>query len=501
MRKALALILCLVMLLGVFPMSAATAEGKAEKLPEANAASVGEGEILYLTGGKNTATLQEAQATEGVSIVSTNSVQPSRIENAFYVIVDYNEIVSNKVLLDKIKEMIANDKIVFIRANGQETCTEELYNLLGYKETNGTVILSEIEDLKAKYQTYGYMAYLDGESGLQVVMQEFEDTSINFNLSEKELEEGTLTEESRKQMTKVLSAIEPYSFSLEIEASKAFVSDVMSMKAEEITDPCADELTDISASFSTTYHYQKNYYTKTFTIGGKTTNTTKYGIGQLTVIIRANRIAPEDTYKDNNGVLRPIISPANIKPGRYETTWVFLAVIRMKPLNPSSNFIVKVMNKSVEIKMSTLTKFFSSATYKKEMDDYLPKTDTSGQTDVTYTIGINGSGSKPAGKPATGSVGANFGVTWKVSYKDITFTVDDYWGASRQYVKWVYKMNANRVRYTSIELVPGVRVNNKNTTNLFPNAAVTFSAKGQWRTNIGTVDGNYGTYTYYAPYM
>ena len=104
------------------------------------------------------------------------------------------------------------------------------------------------------------------------------------------------------------------------------------------------------------------------------------------------------------------------------------------------------------------------ASYKNVIMDYLPKIDTSGATDVTYSLGATGSISSKNGNAA----GINGGVSWKQSYKDVEFTIDYSAGANVKTNKaaWNYDMDSawriwpTEVEKTTIELKSAVRVDN-----------------------------------------
>lgn len=384
MKKALALILCLVMLLGVFPMSAAFAEGETEKLPEANAASVGEGEILYLTEKTNTATLQEAQATEGVATASIKAVSDARIENAMYVIVDYAEMISNDALLKKVKEMVAGGKYVFIRANGQEATRETIFKLM---DTEPSLVMedSEFDAVKAQYQTFGYMIYMD-KNKVQVVRNEFEEVSFlnseEFPMSKEALRTEPLTNETREFMKETLQKIEPASFESVVNATKSFV---VNREPEKQT---SDSTMGIADQFDNWDYVTETAFTKHY-------RNPEDGVeyGHITTTGFAVEVNPAQPTSSSVG----------------GSQWIF-AIETTMVAGKVGSLGFKSTNSSLDVFFYSYYEqpydFYNGLTYHKHINQVRPIEAWSGQEDVTFNFS-----STP-------------GVQWKTSYKDVIIQND-----------------------------------------------------------------------------
>ncbi|MBR3460164.1 MAG: hypothetical protein IKH21_05130 [Clostridia bacterium] len=414
MKKELALILCLVMLLGVFPMSAATAEGKAEKLPEADVSSVGEGEILYLTEGKNTATQQEAQTTESVAAVNFKSVNADRVENAMYIILDYAEIIGNDALLKKVKEMVASGKYVFIRANGREATRDDIYKLLE-EEAVFNVEDSEFDALKAQYQTSGYIIHKD-DYGMNVLRLQFsEDNSFqNFSVYEKgvDLSSGTLSKEARQMLITDLSKAESVSFIEEVEATKSYVSSRISNITVDADSPNSTP-TDNIYTWPLRHDWERSIFRH---------NGVQYGV--ITRYLRGKEV-----YPSPDGPQYIFVLVHEMANGQYEGK-----ITR---------------NAQLEVKMLTCPSL-SGISYHRMITENQPKTDMSGQTSVSMSFGVSQSS------------GVNAGVSWSTSFKDVEIAATLQKDSYLHLAQWSFKMQHLKEVGAGVTLQTAILIENQN---------------------------------------
>lgn len=183
-------------------------------------------------------------------------------------------------------------------------------------------------------------------------------------------------------------------------------------------------------------------------------SSTNIAVGSITRRICAARLYPTTTVKTG--------TPYPVATGN--TKWAFQAVINLSP-KWSTNGAV---NGNLYISFTTYPVGINNATYKNVIMDYQPKTDTSEKTDVTYSIGANGS----LGTEGP-SAGISGGVSWVKSYKDITFTVDFASGSSTttNRAAWYYTIGHGAdinwdlwfpkdVQKSTVELISAVRVDN-----------------------------------------
>lgn len=106
-------------------------------------------------------------------------------------------------------------------------------------------------------------------------------------------------------------------------------------------------------------------------------------------------------------------------PSYITSKWAYMCDTYMQPTWSQSK-AYRSLNKNLSVSFTTYPTGSGNATYKMTLRDYTPKVDLSGKTDVTLSVGANGTAS---GSPGfTGSAGFNV----KTSFADVKITVPNW---------------------------------------------------------------------------
>ena len=373
-------------------------------------------------------------------------------------------IVELELLQDKdkcifVKNLIQSGKMVFIHAEAYEANRTLIHDMLNFPEKNGELITSSDIELKERINTYGYIVYIENNI-LQVVRQLYDNSTAklknyinnDLGISIEQLE--TLPNDEKN---KVRSKIESkkidllrdrlnMSFDDQIEAIEDFIS---YNGANHSGTTNGIQSRGLNASFD----YEVLYDTITYL------NVTGSSIGSITRTINAKRLNAASAATKQ---------------------WAFVASVDMSPKYSSNK---KVANDALVLGLSTYPVGTSNITYKQVIMDYLPKTDTSGQSSTTYSIGASLSNS---------GVSISGGATWTATYKDVDFKVDRVSGANtnHNYIRWDFVMpidNRNslkNVHKSTICLIGGVRIANSGPKK----TAVQLNVKSYWYQVVGSTN-------------
>lgn len=469
---SLALILCLSFSLIAFPVNAAEIEST-----NSNA--------IYLIS-ENNATLEESNPT--ITVKNISKIESDDILNAPYIIVDYDVLNGDAEVLDYISNLVKVGKIIFIRAAAHTANVSMIKKLLDYSASdNGQIYETSAAALMERINTFGFIVYLDSNQNLQVVRQSADYVSLTEKAlsvdSSEENASDTVVEQvdtsgskmSQERALALLNSKRP-SFDDEVEA----INEFLSYNSPTDVHHFSDMSQEIGAQgFTVGCNYEMlwdtvNYYTDE---DGMT-------VGSITRRICASRLYPETTVKTGD--------PYPVATGN--TKWAFQSVINLSP-KWSTN---EVVNGSLCTSFTTYPVESGNLTYKNVIMDYQPKTDTSGKTDVTYSIGPELSWGKEGAE-----VGISGGVSWVKSYKDITFTVNYSAGANTSVncAEWYYTIGngaekngdlwfPKAVQKSTVELISAVRVDNNGHTSV----GVQLNTRPTWGKLTGFLTG-----TTYAP--
>lgn len=430
--------------------------------------------ILFLTSNNSSNHL--SCSIKGLRELNVADVTLTDVCNSAYITVNFLDLRSDEELLKYVTDLVDIGKVVYIRASGYSANESLIRDILTPEAKNESEIIeTSPEALYARSNTFGYIIYRDSAQHIQVIRQRNESIFLDNDIPESVIN-GQITVEGQLDFDNIVNSnkIIDMEFAEELDA----VDDFLSYLSPTDLSYWYDQNIDLSAqAFDVGSNYEYildtiNYY---------------YGdvrIGAYTRRICASRLYPETSVK--TGTPYPAVTSGNTK-------WAFQAVINMSPNNSGEG----VVNCELYTSFTTYPVGTGNLTYKNVITDYLPKTDTSGQTDITYTIGPNFAYSSKDG--ASGSISG--GVSWVESYKDITFTVDYAAGlnTSTNVAAWNYKIgkggdiNADilfpkSIQKTNIELISAVRVDNYGHTR----AGVQLNVSPKW----GKTTGFLSTTTY-----
>lgn len=471
---SLALILCLSFSLIAVPANAAENESTNNN-------------AIYLFS-ENNATLEESNPT--VTVKDIGKIESGDVLNAPYIIVDFDVLNDDAEVLDYISNLVKVGKIIFVRAEAHTANVSLIERLFDYSASdNGQIYETSSAALMERINTFGFVVYLDSNQNLQVVRQSadyvsltekaFSEDSSKANASDFVVEQVEISgsEMSKERASALLNSKRP-SFDDEVEA----INEFLSYNSPTDVHNFSDMNQEIDAQgFDVGCNYERlwdtvNYYTVE----------NGMAVGSITRRICAARLYPETTVK--------IGAPSPVATGN--TKWAFQSVINLSP-KWSTN---EVVNGNLYTSFTTYPVGSSNLTYKNVIMDYQPKTDTSGKTDVTYSIGPEFSWGKEGAE-----VGISGGVSWVKSYEDITFTVDYSAGAntSTNIAAWYYTIGRGTeingdlwfpkaLQKSTVELISAVRVDNNGHTSV----GVQLNTQPTWGKLTGFLTG-----TAYTPAM
>lgn len=470
---SMALILCLSFSLIAVPSNAAEYEST-------------DNNAIYLFS-ENNATFDEINPA--VTAMNIGKVHSNDVLNAPYIIVDFDALNSDAIILDYISNLVKIGKIIFIRAEAHTANVSLLETLFDYSSIdNGQMYETSSAALMERINTFGFIVYLDSNQNLQIVRQSadyvsltekiFSEETSQSDISDFVVEQVTILESamSKDRASALLNSKRP-SFNDEIEA----INEFLSYNSPTDVHNFSDLEHDIDAQgFDVGCNYERlwdtvNYYT---TEDGM-------AVGSITRRICAARLYPETTVK--------IGAPSPVATGN--TKWAFQSVINLSP-KWSTN---EVVNGNLYTSFTTYPVGASNLTYKNVIMDYQPKTDTSGKKDVTYSIGPEFSWGKEGAE-----IGISGGVSWVKSYENITFTVDYSAGenTSTNNAAWYYTigrgteigdlLSPQALQKTTVEIISAVRIDNNGHTSV----GVQLNTQPTWGKLTGFLTG-----TIYTPAM
>ena len=417
--------------------------------------------VVYLTSQSSVSMQDVVSMTDGVVARATEKVSSSEIYDAPFVVVEFEALQNDANLLDYTKDLISIGKIVLIRADAYQANASIITKMLGFPDAGDRLFETAQAALQERITTFGFIVFIDSNLQLQVVRQRIDratfeqSNTMRSKLSEAksisaEVQpvEGSITDETLDQemIERYLNCEKP-SLSEQVEA----INDFLSYNSPTDVSNYVDMDTELAAQgFDVGCNYEKIYDTVTYY------NKQGAVAGSITKRICAARLYPETTVK--TGAPKPAATSGTT------TKWAFQAVINMSPKWKASDKYHSSTNSTLYTSFTTYPVGSGNTSYKNVIMDYLPKIDTSGATDVTYSLGATGSISSKNGNAA----GINGGVSWKQSYKDVEFTIDYSAGANVKTNKaaWNYDMDSawriwpTEVEKTTIELKSAVRVDN-----------------------------------------
>lgn len=146
-------ILCLVFCLFIYSSSVSVL-ASAKTKDENNKSE----EFLYLDNGDdkniNKSDLQEAKSNPNVAVEDIDEVDVEDIIDKTFVIVDFDNLNTDKETLKLVKDVLCSGKMIFVRAKAYTANESILYKIIGYKQNSGEAIVENDEALKERVMLY-----------------------------------------------------------------------------------------------------------------------------------------------------------------------------------------------------------------------------------------------------------------------------------------------------------------------------------------------------------
>lgn len=378
---------------------------------------------VYLTNNKESA---EESVKEGISTVSYENINSSKVVDSDITIVDFEDLFDNNVFADEVSKHIRNGKKFYVRAQGYSANSDIISKILDIPETNGKVLEADDSGNYARIGTFGYMVFIDMNGNLQIVRQLrafAEDESISdevIDTPKQILGTEQTTDDERLKMKKVFDNAPEFTYADEIDAIDSFLT---TYSEREILKRSGENTNNLEAqSTFTSYAYEKIYdttywYANVRTSSSSTTSNKK--IGAITRVMYAKRLYCATANWGN--------------PSYLTSKWAYMSDTYKQPTWSQSK-TYRSLNNNLCISYSTFPTGSGNATYKMILRDYTPKVDLSGKTDVTLSVGANVTASKNPG--FTGSTGFNT----KTSFADVKITVPK-WQVGQSYSQNIVQIN------------------------------------------------------------
>lgn len=459
-------ILCLVFCLFIYSSSVSVL-ASAKTKDENNKSE----EFLYLDNGDdkniNKSDLQEAKSNPNVAVEDIDEVDVEDIIDKTFVIVDFDNLNTDKETLKLVKDVLCSGKMIFVRAKAYTANESILYKIIGYKQNSGEAIVENDEALKERVNTIGYVVFLDDNNCLQISRQRI--VNVNDQVLEKlqDYKEDNKNQLSKQEIEFIKQEINELNkqennvnlgIDQEIKCMEEF-SSYMTPTVEYINE--ADSGKVMPQGFDTGHNYTKIVDTVYCVYENKT-------MGAMTLRLYASRLYPKAKW---NGK-----APSNVSSSTT-TKWAYKAELEMSPRWSKQS----AKNNKLNLVMRTYATDSTAWTYQQVVFDYLPKTEISGSTEITYSLGASGSkeGAKVSG-----------GATWTQKMPDVDFTVDYAAGKKTKlnYASWTYyinmgmRLNPKNVAQSTICLPGSVVVYNYSKNR----CAINVKFTGTWYINGGT---------------
>lgn len=378
---------------------------------------------IYLTDDKE---LSREAKLDGISTVSTENINSTKVINSDITIVDFEDVFDNTVSANEISKQIQNGKKFYIRAQGYSANSDIISNILDIPETNGKVLEVDESGNYARIGTFGYMVFVDSNGRLQIVRQlrafaEDESISEESFVMPKQISDVEKTTDD--ELLKIKTAFDnapSFTYSDEMEAIDSFLTTYSQREVLKTSSENSSNL-EVQSTF-TSHTYEKVYdttywYANVRTSSSSTTYSKK--VGAITRVMYAERL---------------YCATANWGDPNYLTSkWAYMCDTYMQPTWSQSK-TYRSLNRNLCVSYSTYPTGSGNATYKMILRDYTPKVDLSGKTDVTLSVGANATASSSPG------FSGNAGFNVKTSFDDVKITVPN-WQVGLSYSQNIASIN------------------------------------------------------------
>lgn len=471
MKKIISLLLVMLMMLSAIPLSVSAASGEVRNAEQRDSIK----DAIYVS---NNTKNHKATKNESIPLKGLEKIDDISVFESDLVIVDFEELFSDKDFAKKVAEQIRNGKVFYIRAKGYSANRSIIAQTLGMRDSAGQIREDTNQSIINRAGTFGYMVFVNPDGTLQIVRQLVSSIDRQIPINEyNDIGSNTQYDDQLEDSEYIALTTEDVSFTFsdELDAIDSFLDTISPSKT---TKHIEHEDTGLAVqSTFTSYTYEVLYDTQYYYITLKTSasETDEVKVGAVTRAMYAERL-----YYD---------SSALTDTSKVTSKWGYMVDMWMQPTWNQSTFF-RARNYNLSVRFNTFPQGSSNSTYMMIFRDYTPTVDLSGETEATLSVGANAA--YDDGVKLEGSAG--FSVT--TSFEDVEINVNKWQTGlshSNNVAGWVFeighsftRLTTNPVQTSTIKLPAGVVLWNYGSKA----SCVQLNFDAEWYINQGTFNFN-----------